>query len=104
MTQKHTRGPWKITEPPYAPHQDKFVYGPDDYLIADCSRIPRRSDREQKNNAKFITHACNCHDDLLAALKETKRAIEFIPKGIGRGAMAPLYQQVCAAIAKAETP
>lgn len=65
MTQKHTQGPWHITPPPHAPNQDRFVYAQDDYMVADCSRIPRRTDDEQRANAALIATA----PDLLEALK-----------------------------------
>lgn len=41
--------------------------------------------------------------ELLGALEETKSAIERMSRGIGRGVLAPLYQQVTGAISRASS-
>lgn len=101
MTQKHTPGPWtfsttgKIMQG-YSQGLAIAQYG-EANLIAGIFSDVRGGDETAKANAALIAAA----PDLLEALKETKRFMDFMPKGIGRGAAAPLYQQVTAAIARA---
>lgn len=64
--------------------------------IANCADHPNA-----KANAAHIVKCVNAHDDLVEALEQTKRFIEFMPKGIGRGAASPLMQKIEAALKKA---
>ncbi len=89
MTQKHTPGPWTLIDS----SEEIVILDKDGFTICNFQDVSN-----DEANAALIAAA----PDLLEALKDTKRSIEFMPKGIGRGAMAPLYEQVCAAIAKAE--
>lgn len=97
--QKHTPGPWFVLDRVSQNDSRSLIYSQrEEYTPSeDVALVGAVSPNEQQANAKLIAAA----PELLEALKETKASIERMPKGIGRGAMAPLYEQVCNAIAKA---
>ena len=105
MTQNHTPTPYICATGP-SMHGWPIVNS-QGQMIAQLPVLPEgfpnkeNIDKRIAATGKFIEHACNAHDDLVTALEKTKTEIERMPKGIGRGALAPLYQEVCAAIAKA---
>lgn len=77
---KRTEGPWVVAE-------DVFNYRPeirdrDGRLIAVVMAHYPMSATTQSANAAFIVRACNCHDELVEALKA---ASVFIRNGIELG-------------------
>ncbi len=67
MTQKHTPTPWEVS------YYDYDNNGPI-YCIENVTRST--TPEEHKANAEFIVRACNAHDDLVEALKYSRK---FIP-------------------------
>ena len=98
---QHTPGPWTIW--PDA-DSDQLAVGPErggvaicDVVITNGIGVNTESTRATGYaNADFICRACNCHDDLLAALKELHNAY-----GAHTGIWEAM-EQARAAIAKAE--
>ena len=104
---EHTPGPWRAgiyeaTESFKNIEQHSCICDHDNYgLIAICGPA---EDKQSQIDAAFIVHACNCHDELLAA---GKRALSFlhIDVPLGTGNDHELMQCQIAlqsAIAKAE--
>ena len=99
---QHTPGPWTIW--PDA-DSDQLAVGPErggvaicDVVITNGIGVNTESTRATGYaNADFIARACNCHDDLLAALAEIKRSVCERP-----GETDVLYDICYEAIAKAE--
>lgn len=102
---KHTPTPWRVRDNGKAYFFD-IVSETDEEVVRQfeepCSGeggIPLRAD------AEFIVRACNCHDDLLAALR---RQLANIERWLDSGVVATpkesksIYEQMKAAVAKAE--
>ena len=94
---EHTPGPWKrsIVNRNFSPK----IYGPDDWMVADCSRIVKRSMEEETANARLIAAA----PELLEALEAFANVG---PEGRGfygwHEAYNPAIAKARAAIAKAK--
>ena len=68
-----TQGPWHVG----SAERGVWVSGPDDHENVICEIVGRCDDGsgggvtdEDRANAEFIVRACNCHDRLLAALRD----------------------------------
>lgn len=78
MDSKHTPTPWLCT-PAGRNMRDNynqsFAIGEGDQpnLVAGCFRDVRGGEDTAEANARFITHAVNCHDELVAAAKYFER-------------------------------
>lgn len=76
MTTQHTPTPWKVCD---IAVNDQWHVGStigaadpaDGRRVCDVSRIPAN----YQANAAFIVRACNAHDALVAALKESQAAL-----------------------------
>lgn len=71
---QHTPLPWKQHTGNGKTYAN--VRGADDRWVADCGS---RSDDIAQANAAFIVRACNCHDDLLAALQNALASLHILP-------------------------
>lgn len=96
---KHTADarPWHIETHPENSEIKYIRFGDGGLLDEVCVLYSSNA----KANAAHIVKCVNAHDDLVEALEQTKRFIEFMPKGIGRGAASPLMQKIEAALKKA---
>lgn len=103
MNTKHTPGPWKVT--------DRFEISMDDGdvqpLVATVNADDASVSPEQaESDAAFIVHACNAHDDLLAAVELAEGWIDANRESedTGEGQQARwILETMRAAIAKATT-
>jgi len=95
----HTKGPWKVGDGTY-PKSDRFVWGSDGYLIADCSDINNRTSDEERANARLISAA----PDLLEALREAQAVLAGteLNDEEDQSPLDVVRSTVSAAIAKAE--
>ena len=69
----HTPVPWKVGR--WVKHGEDLLYLPivaGEAIIASCNAVAPHAPcvEEIEQNAHLIVRAVNCHDDLLAALKE----------------------------------
>lgn len=69
---KHTQGPWQ------AIGDEVYGGGRRGPLVA-CGTAVDTTREEDEANAAFIARACNCHEELLEALKEMTMAFDGIP-------------------------
>jgi len=97
---KRTEGPWKVSKLDGRTINGKAYRNLEGNLVTPAIASIKERTGETEANAAFIITACNCHDELVEALK---MLIGFIPDGWGM----PLgYSHVVAqaeqAIAKAE--
>lgn len=98
---RHTPTPWRVTRRHYKslPH----LVGPNGRYVMNAA--PRgtyhRSEVLQVADAEHIVRCVNAHDELVAAL----RAVEtfLMVQGHAGCANSSLFQQVCAALAKARS-
>ncbi|GAC1610298.1 MAG: hypothetical protein NVS3B3_18730 [Aquirhabdus sp.] len=67
---KHTKTPWHVDGP--------RIYTESKTLIATIAHF--RDASEEKENADFIVHACNAHDDLVETLKVALTRLGFANK------------------------
>ena len=77
---KHTPGPWVVAEDVFNGRPE--IRDRDGRLIAVVMAQYPMSATTQSSNAAFIATACNCHDELVEALKA---ASVFISNGIELG-------------------
>lgn len=71
----HTPTPWKVLG--YTPYGEDYRITDD--IGNDIAIVPHWDDEakiEARANAAFIVKAVNCHEELLEALKEAKKAIQ----------------------------
>lgn len=98
---KHTPGPWKVSKLDGRTINGKAYRNRAGNLVTPAIASIKERTGETEANAAFIVQACNCHDELVAALK---MLIRFIPDG---WPMPLGYSQVVAqaetALAKAES-
>ena len=82
MTTKHTPTPWEITNSGY---DDNLIYkiqiGTSARTIAYAYSSDGDKQREQVANAAFIVHACNMHDELVAALRVARTLLATYGSG-----------------------
>lgn len=107
MSARHTPGPWSVIDNSW---EVSTVYGPDGETVAECpinSIVTEDTQFEheavKEANARFIVHAVNCHDDLLAA---AIYAVQQLADGDeadidSDGDEICPFERLCAAIAKA---
>ena len=97
---EHTPGPWKAYKNEEKQFINIFAKSKKDGKIADRVayvlgvEYPDTIDRKAEANAAFIVRACNCHDELLEALKDAKAEMLAFSMDVPKS--------VDAAIAKAE--
>ncbi len=101
MSTKHTPTPWFIERINKQAPSIVHIVSRKGGTISDevASVYCADAGSEQEANAKFIVKAVNCHDELLAALKEYQRLYEEVqPAGGWQG----VYELGNAAIERAE--
>jgi len=101
---KHTPTPWEILGA-------TIIIAPETAYICElCDPKPEANQKlelrspkwdEGIANAQFIVKACNCHDELLEALKNAKVAFDHMSRS-ERVMLVPVIGSVEAAIAKVE--
>lgn len=101
MVTEKTPPPW-VCGDESDPNQRGNIYSHDatGSIIASCKDFiyAPRDESEQNANAAFIVKACNCHDELVTALK---RSLNWLSSYPGNGA-AGAYDEARSALAKAE--
>jgi len=109
---EHTPTPWRADMGEFPPQMKLEPYlrsyvGPDGETIRVKGFALSGGNVEMdeaRANSEFIVKAVNCHDDLVAALRASKAALElqgFVGKG-KHGAGDPEINTIDAALAKAE--
>jgi hypothetical protein len=87
----HTATPWRISG--YSDVNGNYLHiGAETSPMVLASMNERHVDT--KANAEFIVRACNAHDDLVRVLKKIRR--NDLPAN-----EQPLWDEICAALAKA---
>ena len=90
MKNNHTPTPWS-----YDPDAARYIEGPDGIIIAEAYVLDSGMLRA---NTAHIVRAVNCHDELLAALKECTERLRITDGD------SAAYLMGKSAIAKAESP
>lgn len=104
--QTHTPTPWTLS--PFGRWRRGVDVLAGNRIIAKCSPMCG-SDASSLGNAKFITRACNSHDELLAALWQCQKCFRVLSDHPAFGGGAPEFNvayetigRLTSAIAKAE--